>query len=224
VITPDAVERQLRMLALAVAENQQRLNNVSREIRDWEFDGNVTLPSNTVFGATWDDVRVSASAVKVGPTKTPGFGEFPSGSGLYTYLFDGGTSDEYVYFTCQLPHKYKPGTDLKPHVHFAPTNANAGDVKWFLEYTWENYGGSFSASPNTATGTETVAAGTAYKHMICGLGTISGSGKKESSMLICKIYRDPTDSDDTYASDAAFLEIDFHYQSNKRGTVPEYPS
>ena len=46
-ISNEAVERQLRMLALAVAGNQERLNNISREIRDWEFDGDVSLPVRT---------------------------------------------------------------------------------------------------------------------------------------------------------------------------------
>lgn len=48
------VARQLRMLALAVAKNQERLNNISREVRDWEFDGDFTPPKRS------DNTRGSA--------------------------------------------------------------------------------------------------------------------------------------------------------------------
>ena len=41
------VARQLRMLALSVAETQKRLNNISREIRDWEFGGDLSVPKRT---------------------------------------------------------------------------------------------------------------------------------------------------------------------------------
>ena len=33
--------RQLRLLALGLAEMQRRMDNISREVRDWEFDGEV---------------------------------------------------------------------------------------------------------------------------------------------------------------------------------------
>jgi hypothetical protein len=38
--------RQLRMLALSVEDIQKRLSNISREIRDWEFDGDVKAQGN----------------------------------------------------------------------------------------------------------------------------------------------------------------------------------
>ena len=42
-MSDDAADRKLRLLALGLAEMQKRLSNLSREVRDWEFGGNVTI-------------------------------------------------------------------------------------------------------------------------------------------------------------------------------------
>ncbi len=52
------------------------------------------------------------------------------------------------------------------------------------------------------------------------INTISGAGKKISSMLVCRIFR-LTTGDDTYGFDAALLEVDFHYKKDTRGSNAE---
>lgn len=165
-----------------------------------------------------DDLRVPITSTKVGGSKDPGFAKFKdngSGSqGVFTYVFDA-TNEEELYFTVQLPHSYKPGSDINAHVHWSPTTTNTGNIVWGLEYTWQNIDSTFG-NTTLITGTDT-ADGTAYKHQLQSIGDISGTGYIESSMLVCRVYRDADNPADTYDADAALLEIDFHYQVEKFG-------
>jgi hypothetical protein len=179
----------------------------------------------TYANTFWDDLRISANAVKVGSVLPPDWIQFrndgSSSIGVYTYAFDA-TNVEQVWFSVQLPHAYKPGTDIKPHVHWSPgSSTNTGSVRWGLEYTWANIDGTFSTT--TTIDSDDPADGTAYKHQIHGIGTISGSGYTESSMLMCRFYRNGAHGNDTFTGDALFLEFDFHYEINKPGSDNEIP-
>jgi len=197
------------------------LSTTTGELRLLKDSGDEVTVENT----GWDDVRVNANAVKTqGASNLPSFGEFPASSGLYTWVFDGTATMEQVYFSVQLPHRYKAGSDIKPHVHYCPTDNSAGTVKWFLDYVWQNVNGTFASSATTISGTDEVGANSIRDHLVCGLGTITGTGMKESSMLLCRLYRTPSDGDDDYAADVAFLEFDIHYECEKMGTTNEYPS
>ena len=129
--------------------------------------------------------------------------------------------EEELYFVAQLPHTYKPGTNIRPHVHWTPTNTDTGSVVWGLEYTWQDIDETYG---NTTIATATDAAdGTAYKQQIVGFGDVTGTGMKESSMLVCRVFRDATSGADTYNTDSVLLELDFHFEVNKMGTQDEIP-
>ena len=161
----------------------------------------------------YDDIRVAAGATKVGASG-PTFGDFGN---FMTWLFPT-NEDKEVFFNVQLPHSWMEGTDLQAHIHWAPVNTNTGDVAWCLEYVWANISGSLT-SPATLTPTPDPGDGEAFKHQYHEMGTISGTGKTISSMLLCRLYRDT--SEDDYNADAALLEFDFHIQLDSRGSSTE---
>ena len=171
-----------------------------------EFNGDATV---------WDDLRIPGSQVQKGAS-APDLVAFLGAGNLLVNAFDGGALTEQVYFNVQLSHSYKEGSDITPHVHWSPTNANAGNVKWQLEYTWQNINGTFPAvtTITVVDATDT----TAWKHHIAGFSAITGTGKTISSMLVCRLFRNPGDGDDTYGSDAAFLEVDFHFEKDTVGS------
>lgn len=179
------------------------------------FSGNATV---------WDDIRVPVTSAKAGGSKVPGFEKFKdngSGSqGVFTYMFDASQEEE-LYFTVQLPHSYKPGSDIYPHVHWTTTSNNTGNVRWGLEYTWSTTSSVFSNS--TILTATSAASGTAYTSQYTAFSAISGTGKNESSMLVCRVFRDADDSGDTHADDTALLEIDFHFEKEKMGTDNQNP-
>lgn len=173
-----------------------------------------SLPSYA-GAAGWDDTMQPALSVRLGAT-APDDCNFVGDATLVKALcFTGTTSatDEEVHFTIQIPHGYKVGSDLYPHVHWAPTSTGAGNVVWQLEYTVSEIGGTFGAASTEAC-TATAAGGTAWVHKISGCTTISDAGLGISSIMYGRLFRDPDNAGDTYEADAALLGFDIHYYSD----------
>ena len=162
----------------------------------------------------YEDLFIDMSNVTKGPANNPGFDVFLGA--LRAYAFSK-TADEELFFTVPLPHDWKEGSDIIAHVHWAPKDTDTGDVVWAMEYTWANRDATFPA-PTTISATADAGDGTAHKHQATvNLGTISGTGKTISSILMCRIYRDV--SEDDYDNDAFLLEVGFHLQLDAIGSV-----
>lgn len=173
-------------------------------------DGTLSLVGDAT---AWEDLRVPVTSTKLGGSKDPDFAKVlddGSGSqGVFAYLFSN-TTEEEIYFDVQIPHSWKEGGTLYAHVHWSPTTAGAGGVTWGLEYSWSNIGAVFG---NTTLATvDDTAAEAADTHQMTDAIEIDGTGKTHSSMMICRLYRDVADDNDTYAADVALLEFDFHFE------------
>ena len=178
----------------------------------------------------WDDLRVPMTATKGGGINDPGFAQFKTdgsaSTGVFIYWFDKAAEEE-LFFTAQIPHGYAPGTDLHAHVHWVPSATGGAGLKvtWALEYVWSNINGTYGNTTiihgDTATLDEDLVAG---KHYLTELGTITGTGKTLSSMLVGRVYRDAAAAlgTDDYDDDAGLLEIDFHYEIDAPGSRSEY--
>ena len=188
-------------------------------------DGTITLEgAATVF----DDLSVPVFSTSSGSSQPPTISKVKdngSGSqGVFTFSFSPTTEQE-LYFTVQMPHAWKEGSNIMPHVHWTTaTDLNGNKVRWGLEYTWVNvasvYGNTtiiYGEDPIAANG-----AVTAYEHAITDLGAITATGKTLSSILVCRIFRDATAGTDNYASGAFLLSIDFHYEKDAWGSRTEY--
>ena len=186
-------------------------------------------PLDTV-ATYWDDIRVAGDTMEGGTIGGPDYEQFVhdggSSQGVYTYMFDPDTPEE-VFFSVQMPHGWKEGTTIYPHLHWAPTTASGGNVRWWFEYSWSNVGDTF---PTTTIIKVTAAAEGERKHSIVTFtddvhddGGIDATGKTLSSMILCRLVRQ-ADSVmlDTYPADAAILEFDFHYEVDAPGSIREY--
>lgn len=167
---------------------------------------------------TWDDLPVPFTSIKTGGVKDPGFDVILDG--LRSYAFSHNTEEE-VFFSTQLLHGYEAGSDLEPHVHWLPVNADTGTVRWGLEYAWVNRGSVVPSS--TTIYSEVATPGVAFQHISSPFPRISGTGKTKSSMLICRFFRDAGHANDTYGSDASVLEFDFHFLKKDHGMLTLYP-
>lgn len=197
----------------------------------------------------WEDLKVPVNSIKIGGGKRDDITFIPAewdafkepGIALLWFADANDVDDEQdIVFTVQMPHGWKEGSAIFPHVHWTTgrldvKNANlvnspvpgAGRVTWKLQYTWANAGDVF---PNTNEVAGTVVSSlnegsiSLYEHVITPLGNsgIDGTGKTLSSMLICRLYRNSSASSDTYSGDAGLLEIDFHYQIDSDGSNEEY--
>lgn len=178
----------------------------------------------------WDDYMIPGHSVRPSGATPPDFeAGFAGNSKLWVYNFNGVSTLEEVYFTVQIPHRWKQGSTIYPHVHFAPTSTNVGDtnshvVRFSLEYTWANKDGAFGASSTIHLDSDPFVPNTNQWHHLIAKNSsgISGSGKVISSMMICRLYRDPADSVDTYPQDAAFLQFDIHYEIDGIGSDSQY--
>jgi hypothetical protein len=182
--------------------------------------------SATVF----DDLMIPGHGVRTGAS-APDWGNTPNFAGnanFYFYAFDGTNTLEQVYFTVQFPHTYKVGSKVFAHVHFVPLSTNTGDtnsrtVRFILEYSWASINGTFGAGGTIELTKSFVPNTSLWKHLIAdNANGIEGTDKDISSMMICRLYRDPTNPGDTYPQDVAFLQFDIHHEIDQMGSSQEY--
>jgi hypothetical protein len=164
----------------------------------------------------WDDLRFPVNAVtkNFGTTKPDDVTLF---GGFIVLGFDANAS-EGVTFTAQLPHAWLQGSDIEAHVHWTPTDDTAGGVRWQMDYSWANISSPF---PALATVGVTSNAASDNVHLYADMGDMAGAGKTVSSMILCKLVRNVTHSEDTYSADAGLMEVDFHYRIDGFGSEEE---
>jgi hypothetical protein len=170
----------------------------------------------TLTGAAWEDIRVAGLSMRTNAT-APDLVDI--GGGILTYGFDGGGLIEQCYAAIQVPHSYKVGTNLHPHVHYMKATAVTGAIVWAIDYTLADIGEAFPAATRlSATGDP----GAVSEHSYLDLGDINGSSLTGvSSMLMFRLFRPSTDSHDTYTGDAYLLEFDLHYEVDSLGSDAE---
>ena len=158
----------------------------------------------------WDDLRAPATAINPpGQASDPDWDNTNGG-----YLFDADRTEQ-LWIIMQMPHTYKEGSNIRPHVHWFPTNTNTGDVLWRMQYKWTNINevdGDFVTLDVLSKG-----GGTGYKHQFEAFEEIDGTGKILSSILTIKLSRIGGDETDTYNADALLREFDIHYQIDTPG-------
>ena len=166
----------------------------------------------------WDDLRVPVNALAPGATPADPIIYGPGGA-VRIRGFDGAQTTESMDFTAQLPHSWMEGGAIHPHVHWCPTTNNLGTVIWRLDLIWQNIGQAIPLVLLRDTG-PVAASGVAWEHLVAAFPILGpGSAKTISSMLMCRIWRDPTT--DTYPDDAGLLEVDFHFEQDSVGSRTE---
>ncbi|MBS1505574.1 MAG: hypothetical protein JSS79_02900 [Bacteroidetes bacterium] len=162
----------------------------------------------------------NSSPPTISAVKTDGAGS----QGVFTYFFSANTEQE-LYFTVQLPHDWKEGSTIYPHIHWlTTTDVGATKVRWGLEYTWVNIASVFGNTTVIYAEDPIAPVGsvTAFKHAITEFAGISGTGKTISSFLICRVFRAATAATDTFTGTAGMLGIDFHIEKDGFGSHTEY--
>lgn len=169
---------------------------------------------------TWDDLRVEPVVKGVAGGTTPSYDAtgFDALLFLYTLPDVGG---KYLYFTAQMPHAWKEGSSVYPHIHFIPVGTNTGQVDFIIKCAWAS---PFSSTVYTTgvdyTASYNIAANSQYKHLIASNVTgITMTDKTLSSVGICRLDRSASDSN---ASAVQILYIDIHHEVDGLGSDTEY--
>jgi len=125
-----------------------------------------------------------------------------------------------VWFSAQLPHTYKEGTDISFHMHMMFPTGSTGKTRWVLEYMWVNvHAGVTTTTIKEATIEPSLTPG---NHDLGIIGTIDGTGKTISSNLSCRLARKGGDVLDTNPGPVYVNEADFHYQIDTLGSRQEW--
>lgn len=167
-------------------------------------------------GFLYRDYNFVTAALAVGVTP-PDMVQVNGGT-IYLSGFHGATAVpiEQVFGAFELDHDWMEGTTLRPHVHWMPSTAGAGNVKWQLTYAF-----MVDGSPITAEQTVTVteaAGGVAWVGRRADFDVISGAGYKIGTQFSFRFFRNPGDGDDTYGADAVVMTLGFHVQINSIGS------
>jgi hypothetical protein len=146
--------------------------------------------------------------------------------GVWKWLFlPGGPPFMSLFFTIEIPHDWKVGTAIWPHVHFSPDwmGGPAGDVGWQLEYTIAAPGAIFP--PTTLLPLISPCAGIPFSHDY----TIPPASfpiivpytpTDVSAIMQCRISRG--EAPDTYGGAVYLHSVDFHYQVDDIGSNDEW--
>lgn len=193
----------------------------SRKARVTKLNPDLTGPGLDLMdfdsSVLYDDYLVGGTQVQVRGAAAPGFAEFKDG--MYLYAFDGATTAEEVFFTIHMLHDISPKEAPTFHVHWSHNNASpSGNVKWNLEYMYA-HGYEAGVFPTPVALSTVQAAGAQYAHHITPDDDMPFNATYEpDGQILVRLYRDPTDVEDTFASDAFLIGIDMHYRKGQVGT------
>jgi hypothetical protein len=133
---------------------------------DLQLNTSIVAPSDLVLSCgtdktleltetVWDDLRVPLTSGRPGLTNPPSWSQYRDNGaasiGVYAWAFSdqaAAANEEELWFQVQLPHTWKEGTTIKPHIHWGIKTAGAANefVKWGLEYTWANIDGTIGTT------------------------------------------------------------------------------
>jgi hypothetical protein len=202
----------------------------------------------------WDDLRVAANMVTVSGsqfTQPPVWARIcsneergPSYSGLFAYKFEHDRYDrgmiQNAHFHAQLPHRYREGTPIEPHVHVRLDPYSEGEpgqtILLEFEYIWVNVGEKRPVSSSIVAINHTVSEDDLRNdNLLISFGQLEKKDATISSMLDCRFSRITFDpsweknfwspaglSNDTFMGDLIFKEFDFHYQIDIPGSRELY--
>lgn len=168
----------------------------------------------------WEDLRIPLTAAQAGtnpPTLAQLVNDGGVSTGVYAWKFSNAVTEELFLWT-QMPHGWREGTDIYPHIHWCAETAAAGNVVWALEYTLADSDGGavFPATTTLSVTVPTTAA--ALVALRANWASISMVGQSISTLIGCRIYRDTGNPADNYGAKACGLDVDFHYQLDTPGS------
>ncbi len=212
------IEQQVKdVLAVCATGETSLLRSIAGEMKSVEF-------------VLWDDLMINSGAFAFAGASNPTLSDWqPGGSGATFKAYKFIKGDE-IFFSAQLPHTYKEGTDVCAHVHWTPGDRGSEEsgayVGWKLDYSWINVNGVFLPS-STIDMSDTCTGVDDHHEVSAGLTDLDGTGMTISSMITGRLYRSDTGADDTWAGvtaaqSPALLQIDFHHQVNSDGSLQEW--
>jgi hypothetical protein len=150
---------------------------------------------------------------KQGQTDKPPF-DFTA----HGFLFPQADATQILYLTAQLPHGWEEGSIVYPHIHYRQSASTIPVFK--IDYKWYNVGDAVPTGYTTyplSTPMIPYQSGTISQINNNATG-IDGTGKKVSSIMLIKLYRDDNVVTGTVIAD----QFDIHILKDSWGSREEY--
>jgi len=168
------------------------------------------------FEDAWEDLKAPSTAIN-----PPGAASDPDRSTTTGLLEFSASATNIVTLAMQMPHAWKLGTDISPHIHIWYPDGNSGNSVWKLEYQVAGINAAFPGSYTADTKTF-AAPEVADQHVLHPFDDIDMSGiDGVSSMMLFKLSRLGGEAADTYGSAMPLLEFDIHYIRDANGSDEE---
>lgn len=204
-----AVVIEIRIASISTVSNiQQRNTSVIVE----KMEATIPITYGSVF---WDDLRFPAQGVY-----PPGLASDPTWDATNIGWSFSPTVTNILQMVCQLPHSYKEGTSIYPHVHWEPSNTDTGNTLWRLGYRWRNNGETAAAL--TTQDILVPAGGTALTLQIDSFAALTKANATISSILDIELSRIGGDGTDTFTGNAILKEFDIHFMKDTDGSLNEW--
>jgi hypothetical protein len=174
---------------------------------------------NEVGEEQWDDFVPHFWNVPSGGS-SPDLETMPGFTILSQWAFDGQNTTEILESQFEVMHDFKEGTNIYPHVHWSPSTADAGNVKWFVIYSYANGDEEFSEEVTLSVidSADGLGANGRALHHVVEFPPISDPNIKIGAQIRLAIRRVPSDAEDTYSDDAFMHQVGLHYQNDTRGS------
>jgi hypothetical protein len=138
-----------------------------------------------------------------------------NGTNIEVVAFDGVNTTEEVSAWSEHPHEAKQNADIVPHIHWAPTTGDSGSVQWNIDYYMFESGTLFGSGALTQA---QAAPGSAWQETRLDMGTIGGGSLIIGAQIGLRLWRDPSDGNDTYTHDAVVTTFGYHYEIDTIGS------
>lgn len=183
----------------------------------------LTVPSLTITGndaltftedaTIFEDFVVPVTQARKGSNNYPAFDETEC-----AYAMPVSSPSHVLYINLQLPHKWKMGSTIYPHVHWIQARNELPVFK--LLYRWIDTGVVVPEWSSAFTMNALIAAypGGTVGQISNNLTGIAGTNHTLSSVLQVKLYRD----DSAYGATLFLTSFDIHFESDGLGSRYEY--
>jgi hypothetical protein len=126
-----------------------------------------------------------------------------------------------------IDHDYAMGTNLYPHIHWSVNTTDTGTIRWGFEYVVAKGHQQQAFSAPVTVYVEQASLGVARMHYVAEFSdaqAISGALVEPDSLIIARVFRDPTHPNDTLNAEAFGLCLDMHYQADRATTPNKFPN
>jgi hypothetical protein len=174
---------------------------------DNTFIADEIILSNTV----WGDIQVPLTQGKQGVIDKPAFDyDYVA----YKFIKD---STEIVVGSAEIPHNWKIGTNLHPHVHLLQTSA-ADTAQFTLQWKWQSLGEAADATwkYTTLSSREFTYVSGDIMQLVEGL-PMDGSAQTLSSVILYKLKRKNAGG----LTNSYVYNVGFHYEIDALGSKDE---